>query len=294
MLFTNGTGIMYLKMKKYINSYIKSFFLITAFLIVHSNGYSQNKKQEFSISLGGPFSFLNSSGLTVSGNGVNAGLRYSYYLNEGLSVGIGVEYQTYNSDSKLSSVSGQYSAKDDENEPFQFRYKVSNLREEQNLSYINIPVNIQFETPGTSSLYLAAGAKIGFATNGAYKTSMSNLTTSGYYPQYNLELFGPAFAGFVDTDNVSSNKQDLDADVSYSATFETGLKQQIGKRNSLYLGVYFDYGLNNIFDHKGDKNLVQYSPEQPVILRYNSVFDSGFTNKVNLVSYGLKLRIAMR
>lgn len=282
-------------MKKYISNPIKSL-TIAGLLIICLNSYGQDKKQEISISVGGPFSFLkyNSAAETVPGNGVNAGIRYSYYLNEGLSIGIGVEYQTYNSDAKFGYLAGQYMTTDAEDENFQFRYKATNLREEQKLGYINIPIGIQFETPGTSQLYVAAGAKIGFATSGTYETKMQNLTTSGYYPQYNVELFSPAFAGFASTDNVSAGKQDIDTDVSYSATFETGLKQKIGDRSAIYIGVYLDYGLNNIYDKNNNKNLVQYNPELPVQLQYSSVLETPYANDVRLVSYGLKLRFALR
>lgn len=277
-----------------MKKYIKSLAIIAA-LFAASHSYGQDKKQEFSISLGGPFSFIKSSGGEyVSGNGVNAGLRYSYYLNEGLSLGVGVEYQTYTSDSKFSSIFGQYNTVDPEDEAFQFRYRLTNLREEQKLAYINVPINIQFETPGTSKLYVAAGAKIGFASSGTYSSTIANSTTSGYYPQYNVELFSPAFAGFASVNNLKTPEKDLDTKVSYSATFETGLKQELGNRNSFYIGAYLDYGLNDIYDKKDNKNLVQYNADVPVELKYNSVFDSGGARNMRLVSYGIKLRFAIR
>ena len=282
-------------MKKNISNSIKSL-AAAALLIICLDSYGQDKKQEISISLGGPFSYLDylPQAQVVAGNGFSAGFRYSYYLNETVSIGVGVEYQTYRSDFKSSFLSGQYMTTDAENESFQFRYKATNLREEQNLGYINIPIGIQYETPGTSQLYLAGGFKIGFAANGKYETKIENLTTSGYYPQYNVELFAPAFAGFASTDNIKTSKQDLDTDVSYSATFETGLKQKIGSRSSLYIGLYLDYGLNNIYDKNESKNLIQYNPELPVQLGYNSILDSSYMTDVILVSYGIKLRYALR
>ena len=272
--------------------------LISMFLGSCLNSYGQEKKHEYSIAIGGPFSYLDyqvTHGEIVPGNGINAGLRYSYYLNEGLSVGLGVEYQSYNSDVKFHQLSGAYAATDAENESFQFRYQVENLREEQKLGYINIPIGIQFETPGTTKFYISGGAKIGFAVNGNYETTMQNLTTSGYYPQYNVELFAPSFAGFASTDNVKIGKQNLNTEISYSTTIETGLKQLIGEKSSIYIGVYLDYGLNNIYDkNENDRNLVQYSSDVPVNLKYNSVLDSQYTDDFTLISYGIKLRFAIR
>lgn len=279
-----------------MKKHIKSLAVIAAFLAACYNNYGQDKKQEFSISVGGPFSFIKAAsvGQSVNGNGISAGLRYSYYLNEGLSIGIGVEYQTYSSDFKFGSLSGQYNSVDAENEAFQFRYRAANYREEQKMGYINVPIGIQFETPGTSKLYVAAGAKIGFASSGNYQSTISNLTTSGYYPQFNVELFSPAFAGFASTDNVKTPEQNLNNKVSYSATFETGLKQVISNRNSIYIGAYLDYGLNDVYNKNTANNLVQYNPELPVVLKYNSVSSSGFVTNGRLVSYGLKLRVALR
>jgi Outer membrane protein beta-barrel domain len=283
-------------MKKYIRNYITSLSIVTVLLGSCINSYAQDKKQELSISVGGPSSFLKykTNGDVVPGNGINAGIRYSYYLNEGLSLGIGAEYQTYSSDVKYQFFASQYNAVDADNEAFQFRYKATGLREKQKLGYVNIPVNIQFETPGSTKLYLAAGAKVGFATNGNYETSIQNLTTSGYYPQYNVELFSPAFAGFASTNDIKTSKQDLKTDVSYSATFETGLKQNLGDRSAIYIGAYFEYGLNNIYDNKESKNPVQYNSPLPVQLQYNSLLNSPYTNDIRLVSYGLKLRFAIR
>lgn len=283
-------------MKKYITNYKASISVIVLLLGTCLNSYGQDKKQEFSIAVGGPFSFLkyNTPGEITNGNGFNAGLRYSYYLNDNVSIGLGVEYQTYRSDAKFQSLSGQYNTVDAEDESFQFRYRATNLREKQNLGYVNIPIGIQFETPGDTKLYIAAGAKVGFAVNGNFETKMENLTTSGYYPQYNVELFSPAFAGFASTNNLKTSKQDLKTDVSYSATFETGLKQKIGDNSSIYIGLYLDYGLNNIYDKKESKNIVQYNAELPVQLSYNSVLNSSYAQDIRLVSYGLKLRFAVR
>jgi hypothetical protein len=283
-------------MKNYINYRILVISVILIYLGTSQNSYSQEKKYEISISLGGPFSFPSNNvgpGQSVPGNGFNAGLRYSYYLNEGLSIGIGAEYQTYNASLKIQSLAGEYAATDYENEAFLFRYKLNGLREEQKLGYVNIPVNIQFETSGDTKLYLAAGAKIGFAVSGTHDTTIQNSTTSGFYPQYNVELFSPTFAGFASTDNIKS-KGDLDTEISYSATVETGVKQRIGDKSAIYVGLYLDYGLNNIYDKTNDKHLVQYNPAPPVNLQYNTVANSAYAGDMILISYGIKLRFAMR
>lgn len=274
---------------------ISSLSLIIIFLLSCLWSHAQEKRTEISVAIGGPFSFLKyqTSGEVVLGNGFNAGLRYSYYLNQGLSIGLGVEYQSYKSAFKLSSLSDSYMVTDSENENFQFRYKAVNVREDQRLGFINIPVGIQFETPGITKLYLGAGAKVGFGVNGKFETKMQNLTTSGYYPQYNVELFSPSFAGFSSTENIKTGKQTIDLDIAYSAVFEAGVKQLIGNNDSIYVGFYLDYGLNNFVHKDENKKTVQYSSPLPVELQYNSLLTSSLTSNELLVSYGIKLRYAI-
>ncbi|MWB96102.1 outer membrane beta-barrel protein [Flavobacterium sp. GA093] len=282
-------------MKKY---YITSLFLITAILGVAITTHAQEKKYEISAALGGGASYLDygtRSGELVPGNGFNAGLRFAYYLNQNISLGIGAEYQSYQSSARFLSLNGRYTTTDIEDESFQFRYAADHVSEKQKLGYINIPVNIQYETLGTTRLYLAAGAKIGFAVSGCSETTMDDVTTSGYYPQYNVVLYEPAFAGFGTFDAINTGKQDLDTEVSYSATFETGIKQILNKKHSLYIGLYLDYGLNTVYDKSNTKNIVQYTNTAvPVQLQYNSILDSAYADDPILLSYGVKLRFAFR
>lgn len=86
----------------------------------------------------------------------------------GGSLDVGVEYQTYIQSQNSVFFQTKYNEVDAEGEFFEFRYKATNLREKQKLGYVNIPIGIQFETPGRTKLYLAAGGKIGFGVSRSY------------------------------------------------------------------------------------------------------------------------------
>jgi hypothetical protein len=263
--------------------------------IVSISGYSQEKKHEFSIAAGGMFSHIDyeiKDGNLDHGNGLSLGLRYSYYLNENWSLGLGAEYQSFNSTAKLDLASGNYMTTDSEGETFEFRYNADNLIEKQSLKFINIPLNLQYEGADYPSFYASVGAKIGFSLKSTYETSIENLSTSGYYPQYDVELFDPRFAGFGNFGSISTGKQDIDLNVSYLATFEAGIKQFEDEGNTIYIGLYFDYGLNDILNKDSNKQIVEYPQNLPVNFKYNSILQSSYTDNVKIIAYGAKVRYA--
>lgn len=269
--------------------------VMISLLLVSENSYSQEKKHEVSAVIGGVFSFIDydlNQGNLAKGDGISIGLRYSYYLNTSFSLGLGADYQSYNSSTNFVSINEEYVTTDVEGESFEFRAVARNLKENQKLSYINIPITLQYESLGLTRFYMLAGAKVGFLTNGKRQTTIDNLTTSGYYPQYNAELFGPAFVGFGSFDNLNVDKQDLDTKIAYSAIVESGIKQILGAKQSIYIGFYLDYGLNNIREKNQNKNLIEYTPDATEKLKYNSVFDSSYTDDLRLISYGVKVRFA--
>lgn len=284
-------------MKKYNFSQftVKSVMLALA-LTGFTKIYAQEEKHEFSMYAGGVFSSIYydlEGGQVDHEHGVQLGLKYSYFLNDNWSIGLGGEYQTYNSNARFDFASGSYNAVDFENDPFEFRYNMTSYRENQKLHYVNIPVTVQFETgDGITDFYITVGAKAGFAIKGEYETTIERVSTSGYYPQYNAELFGPTFMGFGSFSGVRPGKQDLETKIAWSGTLESGVKQYVGDHNSCYIGLFLNYGFNSIADNK-EENVVNYpSDEMPVNLKYNSVINSSYTKDVRLIAYGIKLRYA--
>jgi len=280
---------------KNIISQIKFLSVILVILLGCQNSYSQDKEHQFSIGAGGVFSFIDyglKDGQLDRENGLSLNLRYSYYLNDNWSIGLGAEYQTFNSAANLPNVNGSYATTDSEAENFEFRYNATRLRESQNLKFINIPINLQYEGADYPSIYASVGAKVGFAIKSTYETSIDNVSTSGYYPQYDAELFDPAFMGFGNFGTVNTGKQDLDLAVAYLATFEAGVKQFESDGMAIYIGLYLDYGINDILKKDSRPELIEYTEGVPVNLQYNSLLNSSSAEDVKLMAYGAKLRIA--
>jgi outer membrane protein OmpA-like peptidoglycan-associated protein len=126
------------------------------------------------------------------------------------------------------------------------------------------------------------------------------IVTSGYYPVWNQELFDPTYLGYGTFSGRNSGK-DIDFGLSYMGTVEAGMKWRLSKVLSLYTGLYFEYGFNNIVNERNNKFLV-YNPENPEDFMVNSALTSQYTRNGRTQSFvdhvspaaaGLKIRLGI-
>lgn len=283
-------------MKKH-KTIIKSIATIAftgLWLVCPHSLYAQGKDKrssEISLTLGGPTSSLSYdvAGADVrQGTGINLGLEYTLYFSNNFGVSLGAEYQRFKAKTKASKLSGAYEAVDFEQENFEFRYSMERFEEEQKLGFVNIPIMFVYQNH-EHNFYIKGGAKIGIPISGKFNSSY-DLSTSGYYPQYEGELFDPEFMGFGEFNNVDA-QGDADVNISYIATFEAGIIQPIGK-SKFYAGFYIDYGLNNIADKNSAP--VNYTvQESGAGFGYNSIINSDHIDSIKTLSLGFKLRYSV-
>ena len=292
----------YYPIKIKMNTYIKSILGIAFCLLAYQYANAQNKKQEIAVSAASTISLISyglNNGDAKNKMGYAFDLRHSYYFNDNWSIGLGVEYQSYQSSIDFKNLSGSYTTTDYDNESFQFRYAAQNYNESQKIGKVNIPLTVQYETTtGKYRFYALTGLKVGFTTNATSQTNISTLSTSGYYPQYDAELFDPEFMGFGTFNNIKTTKQDLDTKIVWSTTLESGIKHYLNENHAIYVGLFFDIGLNSIVNSKqkvSKEEVVMYpSGTSPVVLQYNAISNSGYSEKMKLSSFGLKIRYAFQ
>ncbi|MCC9044028.1 PorT family protein [Myroides sp. M-43] len=232
--------------------------------------------QEINVSLGGHL-IVNSQSYTnykaTGALGYNAGMGYRYYLSPQWSIGSEVSYQRYNHKFKELEPKGSWSATDTEENNYEFRYKSRNRKEQINYHIIQIPLTIQYETKGLVKWYVQTGFGIGLIVGTAQsKITMNDLTTSGYYAQWDAVLNGPNFMGFGDFKQINQ-KNDLALNTRYSWIVESGIKQELSDSQSLYIGGYLDLGLNNL---SRDSN---YVSKNPISIK------NDYDNSIDLHSY---------
>jgi|26BtaG_2_1085354.scaffolds.fasta_scaffold00435_8 hypothetical protein len=259
-------------------------------------------KHEVSGHLKGPFSGLQSKhdqDKSSLKKGLGFGVNYRYYLNSTWSLSTGLELQKFKGEVSYNFIEDAYQTTDSEGEEFEFRYAVQDLTEEQSASYLNIPVKLQYEGHGKIRFYAAGGVKIGMHIKSEHETSISTLKTSGYYSQYDAELHAPQFMGFGEFTNIKSGKKELNGKTNLAIEIETGLKFITANNRAFYVGLFLDYGLNNIIANNYQQNLVSYNSEDPtafisesILTSANKKKGSAYVDKTHTLAYGLKIQYA--
>jgi len=289
--------------------------IITIALICATCSYlSAQSVHEFSVYGGGglsPIRYTLLEGDVSSSFGGNVGVGYSYLqvINRAVATGkvvfhqtwgihIGVGLDIYNANAKLNRVKA-VTAKliDSENHNFDLTTTLSGYEETQEAMFLNIPVMGQFYM---NQIYFMCGIKTGIPINGKYKSKGATLTNEAYYPKWENWMKTQTFAGY----GAFKGKEydgDIDFGVSVALALETGMNWSISKNVLLYSGVYLDYGLNNIAN-SDYLPFINYDAKSPANFTTNSVLSSyannsrstTFTDKVNTMAVGVKLRLAFR
>ncbi|MBI6117933.1 hypothetical protein [Salegentibacter maritimus] len=255
---------------------------------------------EVSFYLQGSFSKLNYEALGASSeleNGFGLGAKYSYYLTENWSLGTGAELQYMEGAIFVPTAQGAYMTQDSEAESFEFRYAASNFSENQEVYFLNIPLQVQYESLGTTRFYAAAGVKAGLVLNSEYQSSAGSLETSGYYSQYDVELTSPTFAGFGEFKAVNNSKSELDLKTNFVAHLESGVKLMLENNRSLYMGLFLDYGLNDIKPDTSGERFVHYNAQAPTDFTFSSLLSAREIqdlDEVKTLAFGLKIQYAFQ
>ncbi|TBW25880.1 outer membrane beta-barrel protein [Gramella sp. KN1008] len=283
------------------NKISRKSLLIIAFGLVSMPSLIAQSKSELSIHVKGQFSKLDFEVLQEDSemdNGYGVGINYAFYLDERWSIITGAEYQAFSTNVFLDNISGSSEATDQEGENFEFRYTASGYQEDQNVSFISIPLKLQYETTGPIGLYVAGGIKIGFDVQSSSESKTRDLITSAYYPQYNTELSDPLFMGFGEFERYKSDSE-FDLKTNYILNLETGVKLEVNDMQNLYLGLFIDYGMNNLKEDGSGSEIFMYDTENPTDFKNESVlYASQNTNPIveefNSIAFGLKLRYGLR
>ncbi len=274
------------------------FCLVLTIILLGSFSGIAQQRNELLLHVNGPVSILEYEGVdntSALDNGVGFGIEYGRYLSAQWSLRTGVALQNYSGHAKLDRITGAYDTQDSENENFEFRYQFTDYRETQKASYIQIPLLLQYESSGTARFFASAGVKVGVLVSSEYEAQAAQLSTAGYYEQYDVLLEAPRFAGFGDFGSYSWSDDVLELKTNVMLSLETGLKIPVTGTSPAYISVYLDYGLTNIFDDVTTNRLVDYNAATEVNFTGNSVLTTSTANltEVKNLSFGFKLKYGL-
>lgn len=226
---------------------------------------------------------------------VNFGLSYTWLCKAGWGLHTGLQLGFMRTETALPGNTMYASnAVDSENEGFEFRVQQKDYAETQKVYTIDIPLLLQWQTSSQSKteFYARAGGKLSIPVKRSFDATAAELTTTGYYPSYNVELANlPAF-GFGTKQNWK-HEGDFDLKASLALAAEAGAKFRIGKSRSLYAGAYLDYGLTDMRKQNDNNSYFQYSTSG-----FDNTGASSLLNrqevdgKIRMIGYGIRLQYA--
>jgi hypothetical protein len=268
---------------------MKKLLFISLLLWGTAATQAQDKSQSLYFNIGSGFHNLKydlQNGTYENSMGYNLNLGYNYFFSENWGFGAGLGLESFQSKATLNYQTSKPST-DTDGESFEFRTQYTDWQEKQSILLLDIPLSFIYQKEMNEKLkfQFSIGPKVSFAIQSNYKTEGGAIETTGYYPQYNVVLYGMPQHNF--TTITSFPKNDTSLNPVVSAYSNLGGLYKLNNSMDLYAGVYIDYGLSNMIDAQ-NKFLYQ---EDGV---YNGVFSSDLTNKVKQVAFGFKIGINFR
>jgi len=268
----------------------KQFSIVLSFLFCSLLQAQQKHQQYFYFTVGSgmhPLSYTLQNGTQKGqfGSVIEGGYSYFFTSHFGLQSGVGV--QCFGARS-VTTATTALPLVDSDGASYEFRTSYDNWQENQRAFFLEIPLAFQYRTSIGRKLSIqgSVGAKIALPINTVLKTTGGKLTTTGYYSYWDLELSDLPEFGFSST--TTNYKEKLSFSPAYLFIADFGGLYSLSDKVDLYMGGYFNYGLNNIL--KSDSKLI-YQSENDV---YNGLFAANQTSRVTPMSIGIKLGLYFR
>ncbi len=225
--------------------------------------------------------------------GGSLGLDYTFRLGNQWGLLTGIMGGIYRTQATFpDGLIFNYNQVDDEGSAFQYSLKTIGYKETQRFFAATIPLLLQYHTadPGTQ-WWINAGGKVFFPFNPSTQITAKQLSLSGYYPNYNLEVTNLPQHGFGTLNNwKTSATSELKPAAALSAA--TGFSIPLSPDTRLYAGVYADYGLTDLKEKNGTLPFATYNPSGINGVQANGVLNMPNAGKVGLLSFGVQVKLA--
>jgi outer membrane protein OmpA-like peptidoglycan-associated protein len=215
--------------------------------------------------------------------GYTANLAYSYFFLPQFGVQTGIGVQTFNSKSILN---GLYVSpdKDTDGDIYDLRMNMKSWTEKQSVAYVDIPLQLQMKSDLSSRVKLltSVGVKYSIPVYKHYEVTGGEMTTTGYYKKWNLELYDLPQHGF--TTLTEHYKGSVNLKPTCLAIMDMGGLIRMSDRMELYIGGYANYGLTKT---ASDDRKLLYQHDGV----YNGVVNSTIASNEKQLSVGAKVGI---
>ena len=221
-------------------------------------------------------------------NGMGFSIEAGYFtkFKPLIGLGFGLSYSSYSTEISADSQMLDYPDQDVDEDDYIMTVETSEITEKLNISYLDIPVFIEFGNPNIDKIgfYGRVGVKISFPISQTF-TPSGLASYEGYYEQYHVTLYGIDELGFYDNKSVYENTEMNLNSVNISALLSGGITFPLSNYLILRVGANANFGLMEISSQKAD----DYD---------NSKYDGNYSKllenpnaKTTTQSFGLELGI---
>jgi len=207
---------------------------------------------------------------------------YSFSKSIGLSIGLG--FDSYKTDLSLNTYANKFNSIDSENESYERRIAGTDIKEIQTISFLNLPLCIDFQLPVSSrfGFFLQTGISFSIPMSKKYNSS-GTFTYTGFYPAYNALLQDLPAYGFVSNTEIKSDGSLELKTFNIDGMANAGFQYLIRNKIRIALGIHYNRSLSNISKYSSPDSF-QLSSD---INQINSMM--GGSSKVTAQSIGLRL-----
>jgi outer membrane protein OmpA-like peptidoglycan-associated protein len=225
--------------------------------------------------------------------GGSLGLLYTFRLGSRWGLITGIMGSVYRTQASLpdGAVFTNYQV-DDEGSAFQYSMKTQGYKETQQFFTAGVPLLLQYHTAGAGTQwYFNGGGKVLFPSSASINITAQQLSLSGYYPDYNLNISNLPQHGFGTINNwTASTTTELKPAAALSAA--TGLSFKLSRGTRLYTGLYAEYGLTDLKARSDSLPLVTYNSSGVNGIQASGVLNMQNAGQVKLLSFGLQVRLS--
>ncbi len=290
-------------MKNNFGRIAKLLFVLLLLIACSNTTYaryiSHNKKNNFynSFSIGGSLGysniFENYNQFTTPGS-LGASLMFGYEFrlySFWLYTGIEGQYLSANAFSNIDGTERKII--DTQGKPAVMHYEFGQFVEQQHYVFANVPIMLGYYS-GLYGFYVGAGAKFGLQLYALEDASL-RYTTSATYSQYVEDFIGmgqhdySAYNVYAQANPQSPIKISAIAEIGYDVL--TRQRQTLKTSHGLRVGLYVEYGLNNLVKSTAETPLYtiqQQNASAIDIVPFYSAYSTA-THRINSFYAGIKM-----
>lgn len=230
--------------------------------------------------------YKSTDGKSSLGGGALLQVKYEYMFNEHWGIGAGLGFSSYNSSALFNykDQAGPEAIHPDNGELYTPFTSMNNLREQQNMLSIDIPVQAiwRHQLSNKWGLEAGLGLSLNFPVWMQYNIKSGSYGLAGYFESIhgmvqNLENHGFAQVEAGEKGAIKHNAFNLGIQGDFGANY------QLTDRMALYMGLYLDGQMLNTINHCDAEHM------DGAKLAYVNTMNTKNVDKVNPIEFGVKV-----